>query len=66
MKKLKCDIKLCEFVAEGGTFEQWMKNLMPHYMEAHKDIMSDLNKTKEDQTKWMEVNKVRFDNEATE
>lgn len=59
MKKLKCD--LCEATAEGETFEAWMQALMPHYMDAHKDVMSDPSKTKEDQMKWMAENKARFD-----
>ena len=36
MKTLKCD--QCEVTAEGETFEEWMKALMPHYMEAHADF----------------------------
>ena len=60
MKKLKCD--LCEVTADGETFEEWMKNLMPHYMEAHAEVMSDPTKTKEDQQKWMVENKARFEN----
>ena len=59
MKKLKCD--LCDFVEEGETFEDWMKNLQPHYMKDHADVMNDPTKTKEDMIKWMEENKVRFD-----
>jgi hypothetical protein len=38
-----------------------MKALMPHYMEAHADVMNDSSKTKEDQEKWMAENKERFD-----
>ncbi len=59
MKKLKCD--LCEVTAEGETFEAWMKALMPHYMQAHADVMNDPRKTKEDQQQWMVENKARFD-----
>jgi hypothetical protein len=51
--------------AEGETFEQWMTNLMPHYMEAHADVMNDPTKTKEDQMKWMEENKNRFEDAPT-
>lgn len=61
MKTLKCD--LCEVTAEGETFEVWMKALMPHYMEAHADVMNDPSKTKEDQQKWMVDNKARFEME---
>ena len=59
MKTLKCD--LCEITAEGETFEAWMQNLMPHYMQAHADVMNDPSKTKEDQQKWMVENKSRFE-----
>ena len=59
MKTLKCD--LCEVTAEGETFEAWMKALMPHYTQAHADVMNDPKKTKEDQQKWMVENRARFD-----
>lgn len=59
MKTLKCD--LCEITAEGEAFEAWMQNLMPHYMQAHADVMNDPSKTKEDQQKWMVENKSRFE-----
>lgn len=57
MKTLKCD--LCEVTAEGETFEGWMKALMPHYMQAHADVMKA--STPEDKQKWMIDNKTRFD-----
>ena len=57
MKTVKCD--LCDTTAEGETFEDWMKALRPHYMEAHADVMSSHNK--EDGEKWMVDNKARFD-----
>ena len=59
MKTLKCD--LCQVTAQGETFEQWMQNLMPHYMQAHAEVMNDPTKTKEDQQKWMDENKARFE-----
>lgn len=59
MKTLTCD--LCDVTADGETFEAWMKALMPHYMEAHKDVINDTSKTEEDRKKWMVVNKARFD-----
>ena len=59
MKTLKCD--LCEATAEGETFEGWMKALMPHYMEAHADVMNNPEHTAKDQEKWMSENKARFD-----
>ena len=62
MKTLKCD--LCEVTAKGETFDVWMNALIPHYMQAHADVMNDPKKTNEDQQKWMIENKARFD--ATE
>jgi len=59
MKTLKCD--LCEVTAEGETFEDWMKALHPHYMEAHADVMKDPNPDKEKMEKWMAENKARFE-----
>ncbi len=62
MTTLTCD--LCETAVAGESFEQWMQNLMPHYMQAHPEVMKDPNKTKEDQQKWMAENKARFDKAA--
>ena len=64
MKKLKCD--LCDHEAQGETFEEWMKALMPHYMKAHADVMKKTHKMskkdqKKHQQKWMVENKSRFD-----
>lgn len=59
MKTLKCD--LCEEVAQGETFEEWMNALKPHYMEAHSEVMKDPSKTQEDMQKWMAENKARFE-----
>ena len=63
MKTLKCD--LCEATAEGETFEAWMNALMPHYMEAHADVMKaeskDKNEMEKEKEKWMAENKARFD-----
>lgn len=59
MKMLKCD--LCKHEASGETFEEWMNALMPHYKEAHPEVMEDESKTKEDQEKWMVENRERFD-----
>jgi len=63
MKTVKCD--LCEVTAEGETFEEWMKALRPHYMEAHADVMSDPNRDHgtEAMEKWMAENRARFDSE---
>lgn len=64
MKTLKCD--LCEHEEQGETFEEWMKALYPHYMEAHADVMEgkgDMSEEeqKEGRDKWMTENKARFD-----
>ena len=59
MKTLKCD--LCGVTAEGETFEEWMKALHSHYVEAHTEVMSDSSKTNEDMKKWMAENKARFE-----
>ena len=59
MKTLKCD--LCDVTAQGKTFEEWMEALMPHYMQAHANVMNDPKKEKEEQQKWMSENKKRFD-----
>lgn len=59
MKTLKCD--LCDYEAQGETFEKWMDALKPHYAEAHSDVMNDTSKTEEDRKKWMVENKTRFE-----
>ena len=59
MKSLKCD--LCDHVAEGESFEDWMMALRPHYMEAHADVMNDPNKGQKEMEAWMQDNKARFD-----
>jgi hypothetical protein len=59
MKSLKCD--LCDHVAEGETFEDWMHALRPHYMETHADVMNDPSKGQAEMEKWMAENKARFD-----
>jgi len=59
MKTVKCD--LCEVTASGQNFEDWMKNLRPHYAEAHADVMNDSSKTQQDMMNWMAENKARFD-----
>ena len=63
MKTVQCD--LCNATAEGETFDDWMQALMPHYKEAHSDVMNqhadDPKKGEEKKQKWMEENKARFD-----
>lgn len=56
MKTVTCD--LCDATAQGKTFEEWMTNLQPHYMQAHPEVMSNPDG---DMNKWMEENKARFD-----
>lgn len=59
MKTLKCD--LCEVTADGETFEAWMQALMPHYIQAHADVMKDPKNGKEEQMRWMIENRGRFE-----
>lgn len=59
MKTMQCD--LCEATAEGETFEDWMKALMPHYMQVHAEVMTDSNKTEADREKWAKENRERFE-----
>lgn len=58
MKTLACD--LCDVMAQGNTFEEWMQALMPHYMQAHADVINDPKNGKEEQQKWMKENEERF------
>ena len=64
MKTLKCD--LCEVTAEGETFEDWMKAIMPHYMEVHPDVINQNSDLSDEEKKlemdnWMAENKARFE-----
>jgi hypothetical protein len=64
MKTLPCD--LCEVTAQGETFEEWMNALMPHYMNAHADIMKGKPGLSEEERRterqnWMIENKARFE-----
>ena len=64
MKKLKCD--LCDHVAQGETFEEWMNTLKPHYAEAHAEVMKGkahltAEEQKAEMQKWMSDNKARFE-----
>ena len=63
MKKLTCD--LCDHLAQGETFEEWINSLKPHYAEAHADVMESKKGTPEEMKaemmKWMAGNKARFD-----
>jgi len=64
MKTLKCD--LCDHEAQGGTFEDWMNALKPHYGEVHADVMKGKEGMSEEEMKaemgkWMADNKARFE-----
>lgn len=59
MKILKCD--LCEVMAQGETFEEWMKALQPHYIQAHPEVMKESDHSEEDAKKWMAENQIRFE-----
>jgi len=63
MKTLKCD--LCETTAQGATFEDWMQNMMPHYKEAHADMMQKMSEKsteeqQEEKKKWMDQMESKF------
>ncbi|MEM7430933.1 MAG: hypothetical protein AAF351_03220 [Pseudomonadota bacterium] len=59
MTALSCD--LCDHIAEGETFEDWMIALRPHYMESHADVMADSSRGQEEMQQWMADNRARFD-----
>ena len=59
MKNLKCD--LCDHIAQGETFEDWMQALMPHYVKAYADVMYDPKNGEEERKRWMAENRARFD-----
>ena len=67
MKKLKCD--LCDYEAEGETFEESMNALKPHYADTHAEVMQSKKGTPEEMKtemktemmNWMVENKARFE-----
>ncbi|HJN85059.1 MAG TPA: hypothetical protein QF873_01925 [Patescibacteria group bacterium] len=63
MKTMECD--LCDATTSGETLEDWMMALMPHYKEAHADVISAEGKAEEEmgegKKKWMAENKARYD-----
>ena len=59
MKTLMSD--LCDHEAQGKTFEERMRALMPHYIESHSDVMNDPAKGEEERKRWMAENRARFD-----
>jgi hypothetical protein len=63
MKQLSCD--LCDTIAQGETFHEWMQAIMPHYVEKHAEVMNDATKTDDDKKERMKVNNQRFEEAAT-
>lgn len=61
MKKVKCPDcdPSVEAYYQGETAEEAMKQMYPHYMETHKDIMASA--TKEKMQEWMVKFKADFD-----
>jgi len=68
MKTLNCD--MCDYEAQGETFEDWMNALKPHYGAAHAEVMkgkaglTDEEKQAE-MERWVAENKARFEVGAT-
>lgn len=58
-KTVSCD--LCDEVAEGETFEEWMQALYPHYASAHPEVMSNEANGEAERERWMADNRARFD-----
>lgn len=61
MKSLKCD--LCEFKAQGETFDDWFKAMLAHYTAQHADWMKAMAGkpgAKEEQEKWLAEAKAKF------
>jgi hypothetical protein len=56
---MECD--LCDHVASGETFEDWMKALAPHYKVAHADVMNDPGNGEEERARWLAENRARFE-----
>jgi hypothetical protein len=62
MKSLKCDI--CEFEAQGETFDDWFKAMRAHYSAEHADWMKAMAgkpEAKEEGEKWMAKARAKFD-----
>lgn len=60
MKSLKCD--LCEISFEAKSFDSWLEQMKPHYMQNHQDFMqANAKKGAEGMKAWMLENKARFD-----
>ncbi len=68
MKTLKCDV--CDYEAQGETFEAWMNALKPHYAEKHAEFMKQQEKRSPEEQQaemqtWMAENKARFNAKET-
>lgn len=59
MKTMKCDV--CDVTAKGETFDEWCMALLPHYKEAHPEIINSPKLDANAKEKWMAENKARFD-----
>lgn len=52
----------CDFVITGNTAEEMTQNGTKHVMESHPDVAEQMAKmTPEDNTKWMEDFRPKFD-----
>lgn len=64
MKTLTCD--LCDHEVSAETFEEWMNELKPHYLEKHADVMQSHSGGSPEEMKakmqnWMKENRTRFE-----
>lgn len=60
MKTVTCD--MCDARFETESFEDWMKQMMPHYQSEHSEFMAaSANKSKEDAAEWMKAARAHFD-----
>ena len=66
MKAVTCD--LCDHVAHGATFDEWVQDLMPHYLSAHAAANArqleldaqDPQRALEERLRWADDNRARF------
>lgn len=61
MKTLKCD--MCDFEAQGETFEDWMKAIKAHYGKKHAEFMK-LQSERSDEDKKVEMHRWDIENMA--
>lgn len=59
MKTMQCD--LCDYKAQGETFEGWMNALKPHYASVHADVMTNTAKIEDAMSAWIALNSARFE-----